>query len=90
MLRRMISAQACDWRCSQNTVVSWADYDVRNSPISRRTMLSSPPVNDIDVWRAANLLIQQHGEEAELAAAGRIEDMIAAGDGLVQVSRLTG
>ena len=27
-------------------------------------------VSDLDIWRAANLLIRQHGDDAELEAAG--------------------
>jgi hypothetical protein len=39
-----------------------------------------PMIEDIDVWRAANLLIKQHGADAELTAAKRVDDMIADGD----------
>ena len=37
-------------------------------------------MDEIDVWRSARLLINQHGERAELAAAGRVDDMIAHGN----------
>ena len=37
-------------------------------------------LEDIDVWRAANLLIKQHGADAELVAARRVDDMITEGD----------
>lgn len=37
-------------------------------------------VSDIDIWRAANLLIQQHGEKAWDEAVGRYFDMRDAGD----------
>ena len=30
---------------------------------------------DFDIWRAANLLIEQHGEDAERVAMRRVEDM---------------
>jgi hypothetical protein len=33
---------------------------------------------DLDIWRAANLLIRQHGDDAELAAARRADLMHAA------------
>jgi len=31
---------------------------------------------DLDIWRAANLLIRQHGDDAELAAARRADLML--------------
>jgi hypothetical protein len=37
-------------------------------------------LNDLDVWRAANLFIKQHGSDAEFVACGRLDDMIARGD----------
>jgi hypothetical protein len=30
-------------------------------------------ISDLDIWRAANLLIRQHGDDAELAAARRAD-----------------
>ena len=35
-------------------------------------------IADLDIWRAANLLIRQHGDDAELAAARRADLMHAA------------
>ena len=32
-------------------------------------------ISDLDIWRAANLLIRQHGPDAELEAA-RLEDLM--------------
>ena len=37
-------------------------------------------IPDIDIWRAANLLIKQHGDGAELIAAQRADEMIEGGD----------
>jgi hypothetical protein len=37
-------------------------------------------ISDLDVWRAANLLIRQHGPDAELVAARRADQMLACGD----------
>jgi hypothetical protein len=34
-------------------------------------------ISDLDIWRAANLLIRQHGDDAELAAARRADLMHA-------------
>lgn len=34
---------------------------------------------EIDIWRSADLLMQQYGSNAELVAARRIDDMIARG-----------
>jgi hypothetical protein len=36
-------------------------------------------MDELDIWRSAQLLINQHGADAELAAAARVDDMIAAG-----------
>ena len=35
---------------------------------------------DIDIWRAATLLIKQHGENAEIVAAQRADQMLERGD----------
>ena len=32
-------------------------------------------IPDLDIWRAANLLIRQHGENAEIVAAQRVDDL---------------
>lgn len=32
-------------------------------------------VSDIDIWRAATLLIRQHGENAEIVAARRVDEL---------------
>jgi len=37
-------------------------------------------ISDLDVWRAANLLIRQHGADAELEAAKRADLMLERGD----------
>ena len=37
-------------------------------------------ISDLDIWRAANLLIGQHGDEAEFAAARRADLMLDRGD----------
>ena len=37
-------------------------------------------ISDLDIWRAANLLIQHHGDDAELAAARRADLMLERGD----------
>lgn len=37
-------------------------------------------VADVDVWRAANLLVKQHGLDAVLVAAQRADDLLAQGD----------
>ncbi len=35
---------------------------------------------DIDIWRAANLVIKQHGENAEIVAAQRADLMLERSD----------
>ena len=37
-------------------------------------------ISDLDIWRAAHLLIRQHGEDAELEAAKRADLMLERGD----------
>ena len=37
-------------------------------------------VPDIDIWRAANLLIREHKADAEIMAARRADEMLARGD----------
>ena len=38
------------------------------------------PVSDVDIWRAAHLLIERHGEVAALMAAQRADELIEDGD----------
>ena len=35
---------------------------------------------DLDIWRAANLMLKQHGEDAAIAAAQRADELLASGD----------
>lgn len=37
-------------------------------------------VDDLDIYRAANDLIEQHGEDAPIHAAMRADEMLAKGD----------
>ena len=37
-------------------------------------------VADVDVWRAATILIKSHGEGAALVAAQRADELLAEGD----------
>lgn len=39
-----------------------------------------PAITDIDVFRSANLLIEQHGGEAAIHAAMRADELLEAGD----------
>ena len=43
-------------------------------------MARSPVTNDPDIYRAAKLLIDQHGENAPLRAAERADQLLDAGD----------
>lgn len=38
------------------------------------------PITDPDIWRAAKLLVDQHGTDATLHAAQRADELMAAGD----------
>ena len=37
-------------------------------------------ISDLDIWRAANLLIQRYGADAEIEAAKRADQMLERGD----------
>ncbi len=37
-------------------------------------------IADIDAWRAADILIKEHGEDAELIVTQRADDLMAEGD----------
>jgi hypothetical protein len=39
-----------------------------------------PMVSDLDIWRAANLLIQRYGADAAIEAAKRVDQMLERGD----------
>ena len=43
-------------------------------------MSKAPGISDLDIWRAANLLIRRHGADAELLAARRADLMLDRGD----------
>ncbi len=36
--------------------------------------------SDLDIWRSAKLLVDQHGADAPVHAAMRVDAMLAAGD----------
>jgi len=39
------------------------------------------PMNaDLDIWRAANLLVKRHGDDAAIVAARRADELLAEGD----------
>ena len=37
-------------------------------------------MDDIDIWRSAKLLIDQHGDEAPIHAAMRVDELLEASD----------
>ncbi len=37
-------------------------------------------IPDLDIYRSANLLVKQHGEDAPIEAAMRVDAMLEAGD----------
>jgi|HubBroStandDraft_4_1064222.scaffolds.fasta_scaffold2567111_1 hypothetical protein len=37
-------------------------------------------ISDLDIWRAANLVIRQHGADAEIVAAQRADELLEQGD----------
>ena len=36
--------------------------------------------SELDIWRAAKLLVDQHGADAPIRAAQRADELLAAGD----------
>ena len=48
--------------------------------ILRRNETGTQVVTDVDVWRAATILIKNHGEDAALVAAQRADELLAEGD----------
>jgi hypothetical protein len=38
------------------------------------------PTADLDIWRAADLLVKRHGEDAAIVAAQRADELLAIGD----------
>ncbi len=43
-------------------------------------MRLSMPVNDIDIWRSANLYVQRYGDDAAIHAAMQADRFLDAGD----------
>ena len=37
-------------------------------------------ISDLDIWRAANLLLRQYGENAEIVAAHRADELLERAD----------
>jgi len=46
--------------------------------VSREKQYAVTP--DLDIWRAATLLIKEHGEDAEIVASQRADQMLDRGD----------
>ena len=44
------------------------------------SLIGDGMISDLDIWRAANLLIHKHGANAELEAAKRADLMLDRGD----------
>jgi hypothetical protein len=44
------------------------------------SLADRPMISDLDIWRAANLLVQRHGADAEIEAAKRADQMIERDD----------
>lgn len=42
--------------------------------------MSQQAIADSDLWRAANLMIERHGDDAALVAAKRADELLAQGD----------
>jgi hypothetical protein len=46
----------------------------------RLAVPKAPGISELDIWRAANLLIRQHGDDAEIEAARRADRMLDRGN----------
>ncbi len=63
----------------------WGIYP-NTSPIndctnrSRSAAARAPMIPDLDIWRSANLLVKQHGEDAPIEAAMNADAMLEKGD----------
>jgi len=42
--------------------------------------MSRPMISDLDLWRAANLMIERHSADAAVVAAQRADEMLAQDD----------
>jgi hypothetical protein len=42
--------------------------------------LGQKPVEDIDIWRTAKLLVNRHSKDAPIVAAQRCDELLDAGD----------
>jgi hypothetical protein len=51
---------------------SWSPTQSKREPIEERRGM----IPDRDIWRAANLLIREHGADAEIVAARRADEML--------------
>src|SRR4051812_27484069 len=67
------------WRPSRSARSSTARRTKTRS-VSSRLKASKPLVDDPDIFRAAKLMIDQHGEEAALQAAQRADELLGDGD----------
>ncbi len=36
-------------------------------------------IPDLDIWRSANLLVKQHGQDAQIEAAVRLDNLLEVG-----------
>ena len=65
---------------------TWKSYarslflPINNSKVARSSRAPLMPRSDPDIYRAANLLVKQHGDEAPIHAAMRADIMLEEGD----------
>ncbi len=62
--------------------IGFLSFDIRPLTITdeRRVCYAHYVVEDIDIYRSANVLVRQHGEDAPIEAAMRADAMLEAGD----------
>ena len=53
---------------------------MRSRPFCVQAPCYLPVMDNRDIWRAANLLIQQHGPDAVFHASQRADDLLERGD----------
>jgi hypothetical protein len=88
MLRRLC-AKFLDWTdhvwtLARLTVLDWPAGPPPETPTDRAIREEgegeAAMISDLDIWRAATLLIRKHGADAELEAAKRADLMLERGD----------
>jgi hypothetical protein len=78
-LHPLTMRDASDYQSHQHN--DWSAKDIPDHEISPQIRrFANLMVSDLDIWRAASLLIRKHGANVELEAAKRADLMLDRGD----------